>query len=444
MGSLLRSADLRVWRARQRAGVLPAALARAPDGSQGDRLCDDTVARERRRRSAVLGPRDLDRLAFLRRAVGGSVCPVVARDRNPRLSLPRGRSASRKPGPLRPALADASPGGVPSPRGAAGDHSPSRPGEDRLLRRHSREHVLTVHLLEELSTPALDSLPRDRTVIILTVSPLEEHGPHLPVGVDAFTARHFAETLGERLVQSRSGWNVVLAPTLHLGTFTFDTVGTIRVRQRVVRDVVIDYGDSLARAGFRHILVANGHGGPGHLVALEEAAAIVSRRRGVTMASLSGHLAWEFLRGRYLPKIEAALGCALTDDERRAFAEDAHAGWWETSLMLLVKPHLVAEAYRRLPPARYSHPQRLVPNYPLRNGGEGYVGHPALADPAFARAGGAVLLDEAMELVTGLLEGRVRPGQARSPFFALPFLRTNFCLTLGGALTGLALVAGWW
>jgi len=150
---------------------------------------------------------------------------------------------------------------------------------------------LSVHLLEEMSSPALDALPRERTVIVLTVSPLEEHGPHLPVGVDAFTARHFSEVLAERLVKDRPGWSVVLAPTLHLGSFTFDTVGTIRVRQRLVRDVVVDYGDSLARAGFRYILVANGHGGPGHLVALEEAAEIVSRRHGVTMASLSGRLA---------------------------------------------------------------------------------------------------------------------------------------------------------
>ncbi len=304
---------------------------------------------------------------------------------------------------------------------------------------------MSVHLLEEMSTPALDSLPRERTVVILTVSPLEEHGPHLPVGVDAFTARHFAESLAERIVKSRAGWNVVLAPTLHLGSFTFDTVGTVSVRQRVVRDVVVDYGDSLARAGFRYILVANGHGGPGHLVALEEAAAIVSRRRGITMASLSGHLAWEFLRGRYLGKIEAALGRALSTEERRAFAEDAHGGWWETSVMLLLKPHLVAEAYRRLPPARYAPSRRLLPNYPLRNGGEGYVGHPALADPAFARAGGEVLLAEAMEAVTALLDGRLRPAQRRSPFFAVPFFRTNFWPTVGGALgLGLAIAAGWW
>jgi creatinine amidohydrolase len=303
---------------------------------------------------------------------------------------------------------------------------------------------LSVHLLEEMSAPALDALPRERTVVILTVSPLEEHGPHLPVGVDAFTARHFAETLAQRLVAERPGWVVVLAPTLHLGSFTFDTVGTIRVRQRVVRDVVIDYGDSLARAGFRHILIANGHGGPGHLVALEEAASVVSRRRGVTMASLSGHLAWQFLRGRYLGKIETALGRALSEDERRAFSEDAHGGWWETSAMLLLKPHLVHESYRQLPPARYSAPQRLVPNYPLRNGGDGYVGHPALADPVFARAVGEVLMAEALTLTGGLLDGRLRPAERRSPFFAIPFLRTNFWPALLGAGAALALSSAWW
>jgi len=304
---------------------------------------------------------------------------------------------------------------------------------------------LSVHLLEEMSTPALDALPRERTVIILTVSPLEEHGPHLPVGVDAFTARYFAESLAAQLVSSRPGWAVVLTPTLHLGSFTFDSVGTIRVRQRVVRDVVVDYGDSLARAGFRYILVVNGHGGPGHLVALEEAAAIVARRYGgTTMASLSGHLAWEFLRGRYLGKIEAALGRALSSEERRAFAEDSHGGWWETSVMLLLKPHLVDEGYRRLPPALYSPSQKLVPNYPLRNGGEGYVGHPALADPSFAKAGAEVLMAEALALATDLLDDRVRPAQRRSPFFAIPFLRTNFWPVLGGGVGAAALAIGWW
>jgi creatinine amidohydrolase len=304
---------------------------------------------------------------------------------------------------------------------------------------------LSIHQLEELSSPALDALDRDRTVVLLAVSPLEEHGPHLPLGVDAFAARHFAESIAERVVAARPGWSAVLAPTLHLGSFTFDAVGTVPVRQRLVRDVVAAYGDALARAGFRFILVANGHGGPGHLAALEEAAAAVSRRHGVTMASFTGHLAWEFLRGHYLERIEETLGRPLDAAERAAFAEDAHGGWWETSLMLLLRPELVGDGYRTLPAARYSWPERAVPNYPLRKGGAGYVGHPALADPAFARATVGVLMDEAMAIVDGLLDGRLRPSDRRSPFFRIPLFRTDFWPAAGAAAAaGLAVAALAW
>ncbi|HEV8642805.1 MAG TPA: creatininase family protein [Methylomirabilota bacterium] len=299
-----------------------------------------------------------------------------------------------------------------------------------------------MHRLEEMSTRALDALDRQRTVIILTVSPLEEHGPHLPLGVDAFTARHFAREIAARLVAERPGWAVVLAPTLHLGSCAFDAAGTVAVRQRVVRDALVDWGDALARAGFRHILVANGHAGPTHLVALDEAATLVSRRRGVRMASLSGRLAWAFRSGRFLDKVEAALGRPLSDAEQRAFAEDAHAGWWETSMMLMLRPELVDEAYRTLPPATYSLPERLIPNYPLKGGGEGYVGHPALADPAFAKATTEVLVSEAMALVDALLDGRLGPGDRPSLLFSLPFFRTNFWPLAAAA--GLALAAlGW-
>jgi creatinine amidohydrolase len=285
---------------------------------------------------------------------------------------------------------------------------------------------MSIHRLEELSSPALDALDRDRTVIILTVSPLEEHGPHLPLGVDAFTARQLAEAVAERLTAARPGWAAVLAPPLHLGCFTFEAPGTVSMRQRVVRDVLVDYGSSLARAGFRAILVANGHAGPGHLVALEEAAAIVSRRHGITMASFTGHLAWQFLRGRYTDKVEAALGRALSAEERVALAEDVHGGLYETSVMLALHPELVDPGYRTLPAARYPLAARLRPNYPLRDGGPGYVGHPALADPAFAKAIHQVLLAEAMARVEAILDERLPRGQRRSPFYAIPVLRTDF------------------
>jgi creatinine amidohydrolase len=301
---------------------------------------------------------------------------------------------------------------------------------------------MSVLRLEELTAPALDALDRSRTLAVVAVSPIEQHGPHLPIGVDYLAARHFAETIAERIVARRPGWTVVLTPTLPLGSFTFDAVGTIGVRQRVVRDAVVDYGRALARAGFRYILVSNGHAGPGHLVALEEAAAIVSRRHRVAMASFTGHMAWEFFRGRYLSRIEAELGRPLTTEERRAFADDAHGGWWETSLMLLLRPDLVDPGYRDLPPANYSLTRRLRPNYALRGDGQGYVGDPARADLAFAKATLEVLVTEATRLAERLLDGRLEARQRRSPFRLVPLMRTDFWPVAGAALA--AGLAGLW
>ena len=289
--------------------------------------------------------------------------------------------------------------------------------------------------------PALDALDRARTLVIITVSPLEEHGPHLPLGVDAFTARHFAELIAGRLVSDRPGWSAVLTPTLHLGSFTFEAVGTVTVRQRVVRDVIVDYGASLARAGFRHLLIANGHAGPTHLTALDEAAAIVSRRHGVTMASLSGHLAWGFRNGRFLDDVERTLGRALTAAERQAFAEDAHGGWWETSMMLMLRPELVDPQYRDLPPATYSLPAKLRRNYPLRDGGQGYVGHPAMAELDFAKATTEALVDASLELVNGLLDGHIKASARRSPYTLMPFFRTNFWRVTAAGAAAVAVAA---
>jgi hypothetical protein len=111
--------------------------------------------------------------------------------------------------------------------------------------------------------------------------------------------------------------------------------------------------------------------------------------------------------------------------------------------MLVLRPDLVNEGYRQLPGTRYSLAERLRPNYPVRNGGPGYVGHPAMADPAFARVTTEVLMDEAMAVVDGLLDGRLRPSQRRSPFFAIPFFRTDFRRILAAVAVGLAALAAW-
>jgi hypothetical protein len=66
-----------------------------------------------------------------------------------------------------------------------------------------------------------------------------------------------------------------------------------------------------------------------------------------------------------------------------------------------------------------------------------------MADPDFARVTSMVLMDEAMAMVDGLLDGRLRPSDRRSPFFAIPFFRTNFRPIAVSAAALLTAFAAW-
>jgi hypothetical protein len=68
-----------------------------------------------------------------------------------------------------------------------------------------------VHKLEELAWPQIDAFNRQRTMFILPLGMVEEHGPHLPVGADTAGAlgraleneESFQRKLDEWLAQRR-------------------------------------------------------------------------------------------------------------------------------------------------------------------------------------------------------------------------------------------------
>ncbi len=300
--------------------------------------------------------------------------------------------------------------------------------------------------LAELSFTQLDALDRGRTVVLFVASPLEEHGPHLPVGTDVYEAEYFAEELAKRILEEKPHWTALIGPPLPIGASAFDHAGTLLVRARTVRNAVLDYGAALARHGFRLILVTNAHGGPRHIVALEEAAAAVSRRFAVRMLSVGGPVLWKVLRGELTERLEALLGRALSDDEREALRGDAHAGLWETSLLLLARPDLVDCSYAGLPPVRFTLLEALRKNYPLRLGNQmGYIGSPAAATRGFGELARRVLLDVTWEVVRPVFEAQDESWQQTSVLYKVPFLRSAFPhVAAGAALVALALAVFWY
>jgi creatinine amidohydrolase len=302
-----------------------------------------------------------------------------------------------------------------------------------------------IHRLAELSYSSLDALDRERTVVIFTVSPLEEHGPHLPVGTDLFEAEFLGGELGHKILEQKPGWTVLLGPPLPFGASAFDHAGTLLVRARTVRNAALDYGAALARHGFRYILVTNAHGGPRHVVALEEAAAAVTRRFGVRMLSLSGPILWKVLRGKLTDRLEPLLGRNLTPAEKKALAGDAHAGVWETSLILRCRPELVDESFTRLPQMRFLLIDALRKNYPLRLGNKlGYIGAPAAASAELGEAFRRLLVDIAWEVARPALDVHSESWQQTSMLYKIPFFRTAFPYVAAGGGIAVAALVLWW
>jgi creatinine amidohydrolase len=304
--------------------------------------------------------------------------------------------------------------------------------------------------LENLSWPAVDSLDRARTLLLLPVSPIEEHGPHLPLGVDVWDAEYFSTSLAARYCLEHPDWNVAVLPSLVLGSNAFTAPGTICVRPTAMRDVIYDTGASLARHGFRYLFLASGHGALGHLIALEEAAHAVERRYGMKMVSLSSTLIPEVLSGRLWHCVEERLGRALTDSERAMLKGDTHGGLLETSFMLKLRPELVGE-HGHLAPFDPPLLTRLQTDFAMREGRAGYVGYPAAASVEFGEAALAAFVEVAYERMTAAIANPKR--ERFSAITRWPFLRPGWKRTarvtaalvfavLVGILIG-RITAGW-
>ncbi len=288
--------------------------------------------------------------------------------------------------------------------------------------------------LEELNHVELAQLPRDRTVVFLPVAPIEEHGPHLPYGVDPILSQYFCEHLADRLAASHKDWSMVLHPTLWCGSDTLKYLGSIEVKQILVRELVYAVASKFAADGFKYLVVLGAHGGPRHIVALEEAAAKISwryRLRGARMLAPLGGFITNVLSGRMIPHLEErmrALGTPLTDEERGAIATDYHAGMMETSIMMVVRPDLVKPQYKDLKPAIVDKFWKIRPSSGQTvGGGFGHLGSPHLARPEIGRAAIDVLLDELTPVLERFVAGdRKVAAQTRSLFYYIPIYRPMF------------------
>ncbi|MDP3356406.1 MAG: creatininase family protein [Polaromonas sp.] len=189
--------------------------------------------------------------------------------------------------------------------------------------------------LPYLSWTDIAALPdRENTVIVLPVGAIEQHGPHLPCSVDSVIS---SGVLGKALERLPADIRAFGLPPITYGKSDehLHFPGTLTLTGPTLLATITEIGESVYRAGFRKLLLANGHGGQPQV--LEMAARELRLRHG------------DFVIVPYhVSRLANSSGKYISDQERRLAM---HAGHSETALMLALAPDTV-------------HMDRAVANFP--------------------------------------------------------------------------------
>ena len=186
-----------------------------------------------------------------------------------------------------------------------------------------------------LTWPQVDKLPDKANILIIQpVGAVEQHGPHLPLVVDAAIA---TAAVGRALSQLPAEIPAYALPSLCYGKSNehWRFPGTITLSAQTLTAVLMDTAESIYRAGFRKLLLVNAHGGQPQVIE------IVARdlRQHYPDLMVFPLFVW------------GAPHCAAELVGSHEYEFGIHAGDVETSVMLALLPELVnmAEAVREFP-----------------------------------------------------------------------------------------------
>ena len=241
----------------------------------------------------------------------------------------------------------------------------------------NKDHDFKIIKFEELSWKQIEKLDRKKTIFFLPISPMEEHGPHLPVGTDFLIIKDATTEAIKFLNQKRPDLTYVQMPLTPVGycKFSTDFPGSISVSGKTVRDIVYSVGSSLGNHGFKYLVICTYHMALAHLKGIYSAMKKLESKYDMKVCEPWG----PFFYSDQIKKNEPKLGFDTT--------KEVHAGFRETSLMKYQYPYLVDESYKKLQSIYrdLNTPRAIGKTFKQLGLADGYVGSPARADADYGR-----------------------------------------------------------
>lgn len=110
---------------------------------------------------------------------------------------------------------------------------------------------------ENLTWPEVNDAVQNGLIPILPVGTVEQHGPHLPIKMDMWTANEISVEAAKRRPD-----RLVVMPVIPYGytTHVMDFPGSITIHHETFIRYVVDVLKSLAYHGFKKLIMVNGHG----------------------------------------------------------------------------------------------------------------------------------------------------------------------------------------
>ncbi len=104
-------------------------------------------------------------------------------------------------------------------------------------------------------------LGRGKSVALLPVGSVEQHGPHLPLGLDTMIADYVCLKSCERL--RADGIIAYKLPPIWYGlsSMWLAYAGTLTVKPSTLSNLIKDIAESLLNVGVKHLVIVNGHAG---------------------------------------------------------------------------------------------------------------------------------------------------------------------------------------